>query len=48
MNTIEINEQEYLDLIEQNNQLKAKVDKYELMLFGLMRQVDKLLLEEQQ
>lgn len=45
MNTIEINEQEYLALIEKNAKLQKKVDKLETCLFGMMKQVDKLLKE---
>lgn len=46
MNTIEINEQEYLALIEKNAKLQKKVDRLELCLFGMMKQVDKLLKDE--
>jgi hypothetical protein len=45
--TIEILESEYIALIDQNKKLQAKVDKYELCIFGMMRQLDKLLVEEQ-
>jgi len=48
MNTVEVNEDEYLSLIEQNKKLQAKVDRYELLLFGMMKQVDKLLMEGQE
>ena len=46
MNTIEVDEQEYLALIEKNAKLQKKVDKLETCLFGMMKQVDELLKDE--
>lgn len=47
MNTIEVNEDEYLALIEKNKQLQKKVDRYELAVYGTLRVFDKLIKDEQ-
>lgn len=46
MNTIEIDEDEYLALIEKNKKLQQKLDRYEMCLFGFLRQADKIIKEE--
>ena len=45
--TIEVSENEYLALVEKNKQLQKKVDRLELFLYGVLKQADKLLIEEQ-
>lgn len=47
MNTIEVNEDEYLALIEKNKQLQQKVDRYELFFYGVLKQADKIIKDEQ-
>ena len=46
MTTIEINQQEYLDLVAKNERLQKKVDRYEMFIYGTLRQFDKLIKEE--
>ena len=44
--TIEISEQAYLDLIAEKEKLQKKVDRYELLMYGFLRQCDKMIKEE--
>lgn len=45
--TIGISEQAYLDLIAEKEKLQKKVDRYELFLYGVLRQADKMIKDEQ-
>lgn len=46
MNTVEVSEEAYLTVLEENKKLKQQVDRYEMFIFGVLRQADKLLKEE--
>jgi hypothetical protein len=46
--TIEINENEYLQLLEDKRKLQEKVDKLELFCYGIFRQADKLIKDFQE
>lgn len=45
MNTVEVNEDEFLALIEENKKLHAKVDRLEMAIYGTLRVFDKLIAE---
>jgi hypothetical protein len=45
-NLIEVNEEEFLSIIEQNKKLQAKVDKLEMAVYGTLRVFDKLIKDE--
>ena len=47
MTTIEIDEEMYQRLLDEKQALQDKVDKYELMIYGIMKQVDKMIKDEQ-
>ena len=46
MTTIEIDEEMYQRLLDEKQALQDKVDKYELMIYGIMKQVDKMIKDE--
>ena len=45
-NTIEINEQEYLELIKKNEELRQRVVKLEDFLYSTLRKADELINKE--
>lgn len=45
-NTVEVNETEYLALIEKAKKLQEKIDRLECFLYSVLKEADKLIKEE--